>query len=182
MIALSHGIPAIAVSADQVTAQDNSQSKSVANTVVNIVGQLVATQKAGEPLLPPYMGLNINTPKDMNSNLGYKYTDVGWNAGNMEVVFTDDLSQNPMILGYVAQELLANNVVSSEEEAMAGARAALAGKQGISFSEGDAGDDNKNSEGNAVQDGYITISTIDGNVQAARAKVSLTQQRLVGLK
>ncbi|MGO1191285.1 hypothetical protein [Vibrio casei] len=56
------------------------------------------------------------------------------------------------------------------------------GKAGMAFGQGDAGDSNENSEGVAVQEGYITISTIDGNVQASRAKVAITEQRLIGLK
>ncbi|WP_264923528.1 5'/3'-nucleotidase SurE [Vibrio gangliei] len=114
MIALSRGIPAIVVSADQVTASDDQQSKLVAQTVVDIVAKLVETQPAGQPLLPAYTGLNVNTPKDMNHNLGYKYTDVGWNAGNMEVLFTGDLSENDDLVAYAAQAMLEKGYASSK--------------------------------------------------------------------
>ncbi|MEI8597058.1 hypothetical protein P4S64_03435 [Vibrio sp. M60_M31a] len=66
-------------------------------------------------------------------------------------------------------------------EAQVEAVALLKDKKGLAFNMGDAGDTNQNSEGVAVNQGYITISTIDGNVQAARGKVALVEQRLVGL-
>lgn len=61
------------------------------------------------------------------------------------------------------------------------AKQALKEKSVLGFDGGDAGDTNENSEGVVVQNGYITISTIDGNIQAPRSKVELTKQRLLGL-
>lgn len=180
MISLSRGIPAIAVSADTNTASDAGQSQLVANVVVNIVTQLVANQPAGQPLLPAYTGLNINTPKDMNNTLGYKFTDVGWNGGGALLKFSDDLSTDSTALYYTVQKLMAGGMTSAA--AQTAATAALAGKKGLTFTTGDAGDSREDSEGVAVKAGYITISTIDGNVQAARGKVALMSQRLVGLK
>ncbi|UIP27399.1 5'/3'-nucleotidase SurE [Photobacterium sp. TLY01] len=179
MIALSRGIPAIAVSAHENTAHDAAQSELVANAVVEVVATLESSRPAGGPLLPAYTGLNINTPEDMSNHLGYKLTDVGWNSGGIELKFSDDLSSDAVLMGYMVQKLMAGGM--DQVTAQATAQAAMQGKQGLSFGMGDAGDANANSEGNAVKAGYITISTIDGNVQAARAKVSLTEQRLLGL-
>ena len=179
MAALSRGIPAIAISAHHNTSSDAEQSQLVANVVVDIVAQLVASQSSGAPLLPAYTGLNLNTPQDMNNHLGYKYTDVGWNAG-AEFAFSEDLSQQSTAIYYMMKRLMEEGMDSSE--AQVEAVALLKDKKGLSFNMGDAGDTNQNSEGVAVNQGYITISTIDGNVQAARGKVALVEQRLVGLE
>ncbi len=179
MAALSRGIPAIAISAHHNTASDAEQSQLVADVVVNIVSQLVTNQPSGSPLLPAYTGLNVNTPEDMNNHLGYKFTDVGWNAG-AEFAFSEDLSQQSTAVYYMMRSLMEQGMDSVE--AQAEAVTLLTGKKGLSFNQGDAGDTNENSEGVAVNQGYITISTIDGNIQAARGKVALIEQRLVGLE
>ncbi|QTG90554.1 5'/3'-nucleotidase SurE [Vibrio furnissii] len=123
---------------------------------------------------------NSNTPEEMNSTMGYKFTDVGWNGGGALLKFSDDLSTDSTALYYTMQSLIAGGMTS--EEAQAAATSALSGKQGLTFTTGDAGDTSEDSEGIAVNEGYITISTIDGNVQAARGKVALVSQRLIGLK
>ncbi|MCA0933964.1 5'/3'-nucleotidase SurE [Vibrio alginolyticus] len=179
MAALSRGIPAIAISAHHNTASDAEQSQLVADVVVNIVSQLVTNQPSGSPLLPAYTGLNVNTPEDMNNHLGYKFTDVGWNAG-AEFAFSEDLSQQSTAVYYMMRSLMEQGMDSVE--AQAEAVTLLTGKKGLSFNQGDAGDTNENSEGVAVNQGYITISTIDGNIQASRGKVALVEQRLVGLE
>ncbi|QTH07415.1 5'/3'-nucleotidase SurE [Vibrio fluvialis] len=123
---------------------------------------------------------NSNTPEEMNNTLGYKFTDVGWNGGGALLKFSDDLSTDSTALYYTMQSLIAGGMTS--EEAQAAATSALSGKQGLTFTTGDAGDSSEDSEGVAVNEGYITVSTIDGNVQAARGKVALVGQRLIGLE
>ncbi len=180
MIALSRGVPAIAVSAHTSSASDAGQSQLVANTVVDIVAQLERLRHENQPLLPAYTGLNVNTPEQMSNNLGYKFTDVGWNSGGIELEFSNDLASNETAIYYTVHTLMAAGM--SEEEATALAQSSLADKKGLMFKQGEAGDHDENSEGVAVNNGYITISTIDGNVQAARAKVALIEQRLIGLE
>ncbi|MBD1573493.1 acid phosphatase [Vibrio sp. S17_S38] len=180
MISLSRGVPAIAVSGGMSTASDDEQSKLSAQVVVDIVTQLVNTQKPDQPLLPAYTGLNVNTPEDMKTNLGYKYTDVGWNSGGTELTFSSDLGADSLFSGYAIGSMVSAGM--TQEQAESAFHAGFDGKIGLSASMGDAGDSDDNSEGVAVQQGYITISTIDGNIQASRAKVALTEQRLVGLK
>lgn len=176
---MSRGIPAIAISAHHNTSSDAEQSQLVADVIVDVVAQLVANQPPGQPLLPAYTGLNVNTPEDMNNHQGYKFTDVGWNAG-AEFAFSEDLSQQSTAVYYMMRSLMEEGMDSTE--AQIEAVALLKDKKGLSFNQGDAGDTNEKSEGVAVNQGYITISTIDGNVQAARGKVALVEQRLVGLK
>ena len=181
MIALSRGIPAIAVSASENSLSDASQGPKIASVVVNVIDKREASRAEEQPLLPAYMGLNINTPADIDASLGYRFTDVGWNGGGIALKFVEDFSDNEMIVGYFAQILLARGAAESMEQALAMAKGMLQGKQGIGFAPSDVNDSNENSEGVAVKNGYITISTIDGSVQATRAKVALTQQRLSGL-
>ncbi|MGY0614395.1 5'/3'-nucleotidase SurE [Vibrio sp. FJH11] len=180
MAALSRGIPALAISAHHNTSSDAEQSQLVADVVVDIVAQLVANQPSGAPLLPAYTGLNVNTPEDMKNHLGYKFTDVGWNGGGAEFAFSEDLSQNSTAIYYMMSSLMEEGMDSTEAQVQA--VALLKDQKGLSFNLGDAGDTNENSEGVAVNQGYITISTIDGNIQAARGKVALVEQRLVGLE
>ncbi len=180
MISLSRGIPAIAVSANENTKSDVEQSQLVADTIVDIIDNLVKNRPDGQPLLPAYTGLNVNTPEDMKNHLGYKFTDVGWNAGGAQIAFSNDLSQDSLVMAYVIEAMVESGL--DEETAAAYADSMYSGKKGLSFTMGDAGDSNENSEGVAVNQGYITISTIDGNVQAARGKVALVEQRLVGLE
>ena len=180
MASLSRGIPAIAVS-DGKHASEEGQAKLVGAAMVDIVKNLEENRPAGQPLLPAYTGLNVNTPADMTAHLGYKFTDVGWNAGGTSLGFTDDLGADPVMKAYIVETMMTSYGMD-QATAEATFSAQFDGKVGMAFGQGDAGDSNENSEGVAVQQGYITISTIDGNVQASRAKVAITEQRLIGLK
>lgn len=180
MISLSKGVPAIALSAGISTTTDSQQSLMAAQVAVKVVQQLEVSQEQGQPILPAYTGLNINTPEDMNSNLGYKFTDVGWNGGGTEMAFSKDLGSEVVMQNIVINSLVAAGMTQAAAEALFHQK--YDDQAGLVFTTGDAGDTNENSEGVAVQEGYITISTIDGNVQASRAKVALTQQHLIGLE
>ncbi|GGB01834.1 5'/3'-nucleotidase SurE [Agarivorans gilvus] len=181
MVALSRGVPAIAVSGHMNTANDEAQSQLVAATVVKIVKSLEDNRPEGQALLPAYTGLNVNTPEDMTNHLGIKFTDVGWNGGGHMMAFTDDLGANREMMSYVAQSIMQRTGYDFETSYQI-AVAQFTGQPGLAMESGDAGDSSDNSEGVAVSQGYITISTIDGNVQAARGKVALVSQRLVGLE
>ncbi|WP_165857377.1 5'/3'-nucleotidase SurE [Marinobacter sp. JSM 1782161] len=178
MISIARGIPAIAVSAAD---GDATKAATVAQIVIDIVDQLDAGRAAGEALLPPFTGLNVNTPDDVANHLGYRFTDVAWNAGGYDAMFVEDMSENDLMMSYVAASIMAADSSLTEAEALAQARAAYAGASGISFTGGLVDDDSANAEGKRVQEGYVTISTIDAHVQASRAKVALTAQKLNAL-
>ncbi|MGF1700482.1 5'/3'-nucleotidase SurE [Photobacterium makurazakiensis] len=148
MIALSRGIPAIAVSGDINSEHDPSQAPKIAKVVIQILENLTASQLEGQPLLPAYTGLNINTPADLDNHKGYRFTDVGWNGGGIALTFMSTTTPTTNMVG---------------------------------FELSDVGDSNESSEGVAIQNGYIAVSTIDGNIQAPRAKVAHIQQRLTEL-
>jgi len=154
MIALSRGIPAIAVSGHR----ESEDYDGIANVVIKVIDELETNRTDNtKPLLPIHMGLNINIPQDLENNSDYRLTDVGWNAGDYMVKFFEDLSVLSVMPG------LSN----------------LKG-QGVGFVPSDIKDINKNSEG-AMLNRYITISTIDGSLQARRGKVAITKKLLSGL-
>lgn len=180
MVALARGIPAIAVSAAD---GDPSKSQAVAAIVIDIVGQLESDRKEGQALLPPFMGLNVNTPADGLENPEYRFTDVGWWSAT-DFVFRDDMSQDELVMSLVASEIKNANEGMSDEDALALAKEQFNGKPGLSISTtGDlVPDDNPNGEARVVvQEGSVAISTIDGHIQASRAKVALTKQKLKAL-
>jgi 5'-nucleotidase len=180
ILALTQEVPAIAVSAHQNSGTDASQGHKIAAVVVDIVRQLEATRPAGQPLLPPYMGLNINLPEEIDSNLGYKFTDIGWNGGGMTWAFASDLDQNPQVVDVLTQKA-AEATGQPAAVVRPLVKQGLKGKQAVTIAPGDNQDQDEQSEGVAVKQGYITISTFDGIIQASSAKVQLTRQRLFGL-
>jgi len=179
-IAIARGVPAIAVSADDGDAEN---AVLVAAAVNQLLAELVANRAEGEPLLPKFTGLNINTPEDMANNLGFKFANVGWNASDIGLQFFTDLSQSPIAIHFVALSLLEGGYASTYEEATGIAQYLYNEKPGVSFvRDADLIDDkNENSEGVLIDQGYITISTIEANVQASRAKTALTAIKLNGL-
>eukprot|EP00163_Fabomonas_tropica_P029865 TRINITY_DN6573_c0_g1_i1.p2 TRINITY_DN6573_c0_g1~~TRINITY_DN6573_c0_g1_i1.p2 ORF type:complete len:331 (-),score=45.24 TRINITY_DN6573_c0_g1_i1:1-993(-) len=178
MVALARGIPAIAVSAAD---GDASKSEAVAAIVVDIVEQLEANRAAGEALLPPFMGLNVNTPGNVLENPEYRFTDVAWWTMG-DPMFTRDMSQDELAMSHVAAGI-EEATGMSHEDSLAMAKTQYAGKPGLSFSAAGnlVADDNENGEARVVYDGYVAISTIDGHIQASRAKVALTRQKLKAL-
>lgn len=178
-IALARGIPAIAVSAET---SDASNAALVADEVITLLSTLEASRPAGQPLLPAFTGLNVNTPQDMANHKGFHFSQVGWNGG-MDVFFSGDLSSDSTAMGYVAQGILAKGYATTFEQAYAMAQASYAGKSGVSISMGGerVNDSAADSEANLLAEGYITISPMEASVQASQVKNALVQQRLQAL-
>ncbi|EAT12783.1 acid phosphatase [Bermanella marisrubri] len=179
-IAIARGIPAIAISADD---GDAEKAVLVASAVNQLIAELEANRGESEPLLPKFTGLNVNTPEDMANNLGFKFANVGWNASDIGLKFFTDLSKSRIAIHFVALSLLKDGHANNYEEATGIAKYLYKDKPGVSFVR-DAeliDDNNENSEGVLVDQGYITISTIEANVQASRAKTALTAIKLHGL-
>ena len=135
--------------------------------------------------MPNFTGLNINTPKDMENNKGIMFTRVGWNTNSLDPLFTQNLSTDQVALHYVAQKVLAANPLLTLEQALAYAQSSLAGDANLAGITASATptivDENSSSEGVAFKQGYITISTIDGNIQASHAKTAVTRLKLNAL-
>ncbi len=179
--AIARGIPAIAVSASHKdTGVEHAQL--VANVVVDIVDQLESKQKPGSPLLPKFTGLNVNTPEDMLNHNGYLFTQVGWNPGEFTVKFVEDMSSEAFSMEYVGQLLLDAGRVPSLDDGIAAATSIYAGQAGVVITDDELTDDHhKRSEGVAIEGNYITISVMDGSLQASKEKSALTRAKLNGL-
>lgn len=182
--AIARGIPAIAVSASHKdTGEEHAQL--VADVVVDIVDQLEHKQKRGKPLLPKFTGLNVNTPEDMLNHNGYLFTQVGWNPGEFTVKFVEDMSTESYSMELVGQKLINEHPAFEEatlEEATAYATSIYSGQAGVALTDDELTDDhNKRSEGVAIEGNYITISVVDGNLQADKKKTALTRSKLRGL-
>ena len=182
--ALSRGIPAIAVSASHKDTKD-VHAGLVADVVVEIVAELVKQKKEGEPLLPIFTGLNVNTPEDMVNHAGYLFTKVGWNPGEYTGKFTSDLSTERYSMEFVGRRLINAHpsfANATLEQAADYAVSLFAGKQGVALSDDVVTPDNSDSsEGIAISTNHITISTVDASLQATKAKEALTHLKLNAL-
>ncbi|WP_319380350.1 5'/3'-nucleotidase SurE [Thiomicrorhabdus sp.] len=153
--AIVSGIPAIAISAGSTPGDEAdalTYAKTIGSMAVDIVEKLQASRKDGEALLPPKMGLNVNTP-DFGKLAGaeYKFTDVNWNSG-MAIQWSNLGEGYGGYYGYTTEM----------------------GLYGLNFMPSNpTGDVDPNSEANAVDDGYIAISTIDATENAIKAKSDL---------
>tara|TARA_B100001964_G_C14239362_1_gene604176 strand:+ start:1878 stop:2945 length:1068 start_codon:yes stop_codon:yes gene_type:complete len=181
LVAISRGIPAIAVSANTMSLIDKTQAPIIADVTLNILAQLEASRSPSAPLLPPLTGLNINFPKEIKSHKGIKFTQVGWESA-FALGFSTDLSKEKRIMVLAAARILDSGKVKSWDEAMKVAESRYSGKNGLTFVTSGADDVDPLSEGNAVHEGYITISTFDGSIQAASEKSLATQRRLSSLQ
>jgi 5'-nucleotidase len=179
--AIARGIPAIAVSASHKdTSEEHAQL--VADVVIDIVDELEAKQKPGRALLPKFTGLNVNTPEDMLNHNGYQFTQVGWNPGEFTVKFLEDMSTELYSMQFVGQRLFDAGRVPSLEVGTAVATSLYAGQGGVVLTDDQLTDDhNKRSEGVAIDGNYITISVIEGSLQANKQRTALTRAKLNGL-
>jgi len=157
--ALIEGVPAMAVSDDAHTSTPE-RAQEVAKIVLEIVAKLESSKVNGA-LMPKLTALNVNTPAELEG-AKYKFTRVGWASG-MNLEFGDLGAEG----GYGS---------------LLGIPAGT-GMVGLNFILGEdpSGDTHPNSEANAKEAGFITISTIDASEQASRKKTKQTACRLHSL-
>lgn len=164
--AIVNGVPAIAVSAGATPATESDalvHAKMVADVTLKIVDQLATKQRSGEPLLADKTGLNVNLPDyAMLSGAKFKLTDVNWYFGS--ALQWSDLGAAGGYGSYYGYP-------------------EGAGLFGLNFFPGQdqSGDDSAQSEGNAIQAGYIAISTIDATENAPAHKARAVAKKLFGL-
>lgn len=173
VVALQKGIPGIAISRHRF-ANANAGGLSfeqAAEVVVEVIAELEANRIAGEPLLPPQTGLNINTPE--NGPRGVVHTTLGLGvdirlgpAANDSGGVTNDFQgfvSLADLIGEEAAEELENNPDATVED----------------FAE--AGLDVQDETSMFVA-GYITITTLDGDYTATLRKRELLQVKLRDLQ
>ena len=173
MAPLNSGIPGIAVSAQSTQRPDLGPGvtlQELADLVVSVIAELEANRADGEPLLPDRTGLNINTPAGpsrgiVHTTLGVM-TDVliGPTVEGDRVVngFNGFTSLADLVGEEAAEELESNPDATVEDFAEAGL------------------DVQDETSMNAA--GFITITTIDGDLTATLRKRELLQVKLRNLQ
>jgi 5'-nucleotidase len=163
MAAIQRGLPAIAVSANEVTETDKAESRKVVSIVMDLLTKLEKSRKAGEPLLPRHMGLSVNLPRNLDSHKGLKFVQTGW-ATARGVRFSEDISAE---LDGLTTFFLDTGRAKNVEEAHAVLKPWLKrfeGKGGLVLDFTRASlDVDESSEGNALASGFVTISTLEAN-------------------
>ena len=135
----------------------------VADATLKIVQQLETKRLPGDPLLPEKTALNVNLPNyEMLADAKYKLTNVNWYFGSS--IEWSDLGKAGGYGSYYGYP-------------------EGAGLFGLNFFPGQdkSGDDSEYSEGNAINAGYIAISTIDGTENAPVYKSKQVARKLRGL-
>ena len=176
MIAMDKGVPAVAVSAHHESGKLGDDQQAIADAVVALVARLIETQKEGEPILPPNVGINMNLPEHVVEHRGFLATQVGYGSG-MSLQFAEDMSENPAAMYLVASGILASGRVETMEQAMGAATKVFAGQSGAVM-DLDAESIEPGTEAAAVRDGYIAISVINGNIQAGKKATKKMNKRL----
>lgn len=173
MAALAEGIPGIAVSLQSSQRDDIGPSmtfEQLAELVVLVIAELEANRTAGEPLLPPLTGLNINTPAStprgiVHTTLG-NMTDVQIGATATEDGVTNGFNGFTTLADLVGEEAAAELENNPDATVDDFAAAGL--------------DINDETSMNAA--GYITITTLDGDMTATLRKRELLQVKLRDLR
>jgi len=158
-VSLHQNIVTIALSA-ATEDEDTTYAGFVADKTIKLLDTLLASQKDSEPLLPNKLGLNVNFPDEMSADTEFKLTNVNWSYGNMSLKFgsLNDASCYGAYYGY-----------GEADDSV----------KGLNYCGNDVtGDTNELSEGNATENGYISVSTIDATENAPKAKSAHTAYRL----
>lgn len=181
MVSLGKGVPSIGVSAATESRSKPEQATFIADVVMAILQQLIDSRAKGQPLLPEFIGLNVNIPPDPTNHKGLKFTRAAWNS-SVEVDLTADLSKNKKMMAAATAAILRAGVAKNRSEALQMAKTHFAGAKSITFDDGNLGDTRADSEGTALDAGHVTISVIDGSIQAPQAQSALINKRLTGLR
>lgn len=99
--ALGRGVPAIAVSADANTTDNDALAKETAQLTVQLLDRLTP-RHSKKAILPSGFGLNVNLPKfaaGESATLPWKVASFG-NFNNFDVRFVTDLGADPVAAAY----------------------------------------------------------------------------------
>jgi 5'-nucleotidase len=165
MAALFQGVPAIAVSRHRFAGDDGMSFEQVAHFIVDVVAQLQSAQ-TGDQLLPPGTGLNINTPAGAPS--GIAHTQLGQRTDLMFGPTAVGDAVNLSFNGFLQLADLIGEEAASELQANPDATPADFAAAGL----------DTNDETSMFVAGYITITTLDGDLTATLRKRELMQVTL----
>jgi 5'-nucleotidase len=166
MSALRQDLPGIAISRHY----SSPEYQTAADFLVSVIAELESGRAQGEPLLPSRTGLNINVPAETprgvahttlgdasDLNLGHTAED-----GEVKLVFDGFVTLTDLIGEEAAAELENNPDATVEDFAEAGL--------------------DVNDETSMFVAGYITITTLDGDLTGTRRKREQMQVQLRGLQ
>jgi 5'/3'-nucleotidase SurE len=172
---LNRGIPGIAVSA-QSTRRDDTEPgagltlEEVAVLVVSIIAELEANRVPGEPLLPPMTGLNVNIPTVTPRGIAHTTLGIMTSVqigptlqGDSVINGFNGFTTLADLVGEEAAEELENNPDATVEDFAAA---------GLDIED----------ETSMNAAGYITITTLDGDLTATLRKRELLQVKLRDLQ
>jgi 5'-nucleotidase len=178
MVAISRGLPAIAVSAHAITETDEGESHKVASFVLELIAKLQKSRSSKETMLPEHMGLSVNLPKHVDAHKGLRFVHTGWSSLRNPRFSTDMSTETDGLI----EIFLNRGRVKNLEEAhllLQPLQKNLAGKGGIVFGAPSAASEaDANSEGKLLAEGYVTISTLEAN---GDLKFNYMKSRLSGM-
>lgn len=164
--AIQAGIPAIAVSRHRFATAEGLTIEQGANFIVALVAELEAKRIEGQPLLPAFTGLNVNTP--VGTPRGVAHTSLGYDT---DLLFGPTLTDGEVIVGY--NGILQLSALIGEEAA-----AELEANPNATVQDfADAGLDT-NDETSMYVANYITITTLNGDYTATLRKREVMQVKL----
>lgn len=171
IIALQKGVPAIAVSRHRFATEAGLSFEDTANLVVDVIAEL-EKNAIGGALMPAMTGLNINTPE--NAPRAVVHTTLG----NMTDLLlgptaTDDGGVTNGFNGFVTlADLLGDEQLAEELENNPDATVDDFAQAGLDVQD----------ETSMFVAGYITITTLDGDLTATLRKRELLQVKLRDLQ
>lgn len=172
LAAVREGIPAIAVSRfrDEFNEAGALSYQQVAEFVVSVVDQLESNRTAGGALLPAGTGLNINFPA--RSPRGVVHTTLGpLNNVRLGPEATGEVI-SVSFGGFVTLEDLVGEEAAAALDSNPDATVADFAEAGLDVED----------EASMHVAGYITITTLDGDLTAKRRQRELLQVQLRGLQ
>ncbi|MDM4772421.1 5'/3'-nucleotidase SurE [Solimonas sp. SE-A11] len=177
LYAVNRGIPAIAASYEGTEARSHTAlaegalEYEIADVVVKLVDTLEDNRVAGQPLLPPGVGLNLNIPKvtatGQAAALPFRFARMGL-ATEFQPVFFEKLSDSPVAVGYGAGVALPGISFAND---------VIAPPAGVVILQ----DDSALSELNVMKTHAIPVTVVEGVPQGRRSNEELVKIQLRGL-
>lgn len=175
LFAVNRGIPAIAVSdahsfryRSYTQLQPSDIDYEIADVVIRLVAQLEQrAKKTHQPLLPPGIGLNVNTPAfaaGSGSTIKFQLTRLGNNTG---IYYSNDLSQDVNVKALGLNMPAAPGFSWAMKQVPPGLDLPV--------------DSDPRDEIVAINSGVVVVSVMQGMPQAAEKEERAVRQRLKGL-
>jgi 5'-nucleotidase len=169
--AMQQGIPAIAVSRHRFASEQGLSFAQAAALVVSVIAELQEAAIDGQPLMPAMTGLNINTPEKAPRAV------VHTTLGNMTDILIGPTAKDAGVTngfnGFVTlADILGDEELAAELENNPDATVEDFAEAGLDVQD----------ETSMYVAGYVTITTLDGDLTATLRKRELMQVKLRDLQ